>query len=1549
MVIRRPKTVRSRATSGVPPFAELPDSVRSEIEVQERQVATALKLALVDILEGSDGGINDFAVELRTIYSADGVRGFQISIQGYDAAAPEKRLLSVNRTINLQNEEGLRVLNHESFELDEKWQNRGLARRVFAMSHVLSDILKLDELHVSADLDVGAYAWLRFGLFPSDVRPVDDAIAKAAAAGEVDKRLAAKWKGMTTAQKRDFVITDEFRALKPAFIGRAVEWDGYANLADDRDYERVFGPRKEQAADEELRNARRFEEAEEGRRGRALSKERVAAHEAAARLDPNSPEGRRARALHLADVRKRDFGPELDDVLFRFAEIPTGDVKQAQRFKADRSAFAQVDEAKEEIRLLAAELAKRTGEKSLAASILPEFDEKGLRGFAFNVGTLDGKIDVSRYVNLREATIKHANFRLSDVYQNQGLADPVFALTRGLADRFGLKHLELDANLDVGGYAWLRRAILPKKSELVRIAREGVRKGILSKGLADRLDAVPESKLRDFVVSDEFRKYKPAFMGSFWRGSANIGDAKVRAAVFRDAEPAPTLAVERKTRADEARAAGRAGEAPPRNASRPVVAGRKPSISERSSYDSIAKALLSQPEEVQRAVVPSSVWERWRREQTASGLRYGNGKPLSKKSLVRKFRAAAVPAAKPPRLPAVLAPKSGLDATLATSGRFSAAEKRSLAAQAEALADVLSESERVESVEVVARRSGKSSVDIDIRAADADGETRLRAVREVRGDSIRLASFSIDDDLVPTAAATSVYESSGRMAVLFGASEAEVDADFVSTGGYSFLRRGVFPSSPAVLDGVIERSELSSSLKEKWRRMSTAEKKRLAVSDGFRPYKAALVDRKDCLPMAACGFRGKAGVKASEARGRLFGPVSPVSTNPAVRAGKIDETKLKAINAALREAAEGLERIPFDIDFSVGPGVDVDDPAVRSALRGTRRETARLVRDLDAGGIPLGKTEVVVARLGGNRIETYLSVKDRDGGLITRAVREAQPGRRQLVLRSTEVAEKYQGRGIYRRTLSFARPWVQAFGLRSIWSPAAADGDAYSLLRSGFWTDDASEFLDAAFRDRKNLLTDAQHKRWARLAKDDRRDFVASDEFKAYKGALVGKTLRGTMTFGGDASRLDEFLAPAREASTSLRERAQRAFDAVDDAEQRVKAEEIKAAVARGRATERRPELDRKPLAFQIADRYVAYGMDIQGVEENLARKASEILERVEMEVAQEIADIDPSGPVRDSVRRARLAALLVQISAYLSDGFSIIQSVAASDLRALSKVETAFAVGGINAAVGVELASTTLTPTQLKTIVSETLLQGAPSSEWWARQQKRTADKFADSLRVGMLQGEGIDQLTSRVRGRYTGRRTYYRTKGGLLRQKPEYVGGVLSGTKREVRALVRTSVQAVSQKTRVETLRENQDVVKGFQWLATLDSRTTEICQKMSGSGWDFNFNPLIGGNSFPGYPPIHWQCRSTTIPILRSWEELAETKRRDVARAADQAAAKARRAVATQAAQGGAVSADLNYQRWLRGLSNRRRREILGDTRAELFESGDIGVCAPPILRK
>ena len=82
-----------------------------------------------------------------------------------------------------------------------------------------------------------------------------------------------------------------------------------------------------------------------------------------------------------------------------------------------------------------------------------------------------------------------------------------------------------------------------------------------------------------------------------------------------------------------------------------------------------------------------------------------------------------------------------------------------------------------------------------------------------------------------------------------------------------------------------------------------------------------------------------------------------------------------------------------------------------------------------------------------------------------------------------------------------------------------------------------------------------------------------------------------------------------------------------------------------------------------------------------------------------------------------------------------------------------------------------------------------------------------------------------------------------------------------RRAETLVRTESAYIREKATMDGYQNHN--VKRYRILATLDSRTSSICQAMDGKEFDIE-DAAVGEN----YPPLHPNCRSTTVPVYKDF---------------------------------------------------------------------------------
>ncbi len=304
----------------------------------------------------------------------------------------------------------------------------------------------------------------------------------------------------------------------------------------------------------------------------------------------------------------------------------------------------------------------------------------------------------------------------------------------------------------------------------------------------------------------------------------------------------------------------------------------------------------------------------------------------------------------------------------------------------------------------------------------------------------------------------------------------------------------------------------------------------------------------------------------------------------------------------------------------------------------------------------------------------------------------------------------------------------------------------------------------------------------------------------------------------------------------------------------------------------------------------------------------------------------------------AKLNALLKQTTAQIIDAYSQIDGFTKDDLKQLATLEGKQAVKIVNGTIGADVVSVALSPKQLEAIVDAPIIFGNSSSQWWEAQAEDLRAKFAAQMQQGLLLGEGIDELARRVRG----------TKAA------GYADGIMDKKKREADALVRSSVISTANEARLRTYAEMSDIVKGIQWVATLDNRTTPICRALDGKIWRLpDFEPVGHDKKYPG-PTAHFNCRSTHVPVLRSWEELSGKKLPSIgqdelqARLEEKLAARgwspekiAQAKANTRASMDGQEAKATTFDDWMGSKGPAAVDQLLGPGRAKLWKEGKVTV--------
>ena len=356
--------------------------------------------------------------------------------------------------------------------------------------------------------------------------------------------------------------------------------------------------------------------------------------------------------------------------------------------------------------------------------------------------------------------------------------------------------------------------------------------------------------------------------------------------------------------------------------------------------------------------------------------------------------------------------------------------------------------------------------------------------------------------------------------------------------------------------------------------------------------------------------------------------------------------------------------------------------------------------------------------------------------------------------------------------------------------------------------------------------------------------------------------------------------------------------------------------------------------------------IDLNRYSNSVARRIINAYNDIIVDATNQLRTIDE---LAAPVKAARLRAILAQLKDSLATWAGDATELTATELQGLAELQSEFVTEQLSRAlpagartavntveISPQFAQSVVTtdPTQLNVVaLSDDLfaaVQGAPQTFSLTAAQGATitlpngeviskafrgiavdqAERFSQVVRQGLLTGETTPDIAKRLIGSLQfGERA--KTVGQLVAAG----GQATAVADNQVIALVRTSINQVANTASQQVYEANQDITKKYRYIATLDTRTSAICRALDGQEFEYGKGPM---------PPQHFNCRSTTVPIIDSDILPPST-------------------TATRASQDGQVPINTTYGKWLKD-------RMPGETDADVFarQQQALGSKAPYFRR-
>tara|TARA_R110000868_G_scaffold101073_1_gene278282 strand:- start:5728 stop:6768 length:1041 start_codon:yes stop_codon:yes gene_type:complete len=241
-------------------------------------------------------------------------------------------------------------------------------------------------------------------------------------------------------------------------------------------------------------------------------------------------------------------------------------------------------------------------------------------------------------------------------------------------------------------------------------------------------------------------------------------------------------------------------------------------------------------------------------------------------------------------------------------------------------------------------------------------------------------------------------------------------------------------------------------------------------------------------------------------------------------------------------------------------------------------------------------------------------------------------------------------------------------------------------------------------------------------------------------------------------------------------------------------------------------------------------------------------------------------------------------------------------ELALFANSEAEFAVGALES----EGVYNTKLPSASQTAaaINARPFNGVILKDYFKNFPKQQAKAIRNTISTGFFEGNTTQQIVSEVLG----------TKSS------GYTDGFVNISRTSADRMVRTSLNHTSATAKEKVFEDNDDLIPYYEWVSTLDSRTSHLCQSRDGNVYKVGKGPL---------PPAHYNCRSTTSPVFDEDVKLVKGELTKI----DQGG--------LRSSLDGNVSGDINYNDWLKRQNKSFQIDALGTKRAELFRKGGLTV--------
>ncbi|HZJ99749.1 MAG TPA: hypothetical protein VFC79_07070, partial [Tissierellaceae bacterium] len=251
----------------------------------------------------------------------------------------------------------------------------------------------------------------------------------------------------------------------------------------------------------------------------------------------------------------------------------------------------------------------------------------------------------------------------------------------------------------------------------------------------------------------------------------------------------------------------------------------------------------------------------------------------------------------------------------------------------------------------------------------------------------------------------------------------------------------------------------------------------------------------------------------------------------------------------------------------------------------------------------------------------------------------------------------------------------------------------------------------------------------------------------------------------------------------------------------------------------------------------IRHSVYMEQLKNNEVKKILTLLNKTDADLRKQLLNRKGKTP---TITTKRLELMKKDVSEIISDAKMVYTNQMTKTATGVSQAELRFTEKIVRGAIPNEVPISFIqpAPSQILGAIRATPFNNTTTQTMIADWAIGKKNLFTNAIQQAYVQGKNIDDVVSIL----FGNRAF------------NYTDGLVDASRRQVRTQVRTAINHFASTSREVIYEQNKDLIKGVQWVSTLDGRTTLLCMNLDGKvDYDDGSKNELNGQR----PPAHYNC--------------------------------------------------------------------------------------------